>query len=31
MAERLEITLKPGLYDAEGEGVKHKAKDYFSL
>ncbi len=31
MAERLEIALKPELYDAEGEGVKYKAKDYFDL
>ncbi|MCK5559829.1 MAG: phosphoribosylformylglycinamidine synthase subunit PurS, partial [Thermoplasmata archaeon] len=31
MAKRLEIALKPELYDAEGEGVKYRAKDYFGL
>jgi phosphoribosylformylglycinamidine synthase len=31
MVERLEIALKPDLYDAEGEGVKYKAKDYFGI
>jgi phosphoribosylformylglycinamidine synthase len=31
MVTRLEIALKPELYDAEGEGVKHRAKDYFDL
>ena len=31
MVARLEIALKPELYDAEGEGVKYKAKDYFNL
>jgi phosphoribosylformylglycinamidine synthase len=31
MAVRLEIALKPELFDAEGEGVKHKAKDYFDI
>jgi len=31
MVARLEIALKPELYDAEGEGVKHRARDYFDL
>jgi len=31
MAHRLEITLKPELLDAEGEGVCKKAAAYFSL
>jgi phosphoribosylformylglycinamidine synthase len=29
MPHRLEITLKPDMLDAEGEGIRHKAKDYF--
>jgi len=28
---RLEISLKPGLFDAEGESVKRKARDYLDL
>ncbi len=28
---RLEITLKPELFDAEGQGLAHKAADYFGL
>ena len=31
MVYRLELALKPELFDAEGEGVKHRAKDYFDL
>ncbi len=31
MAHRLEITLKPHLFDAEGEGVLRKASDYFGI
>ncbi len=31
MAARLEITLKPELFDAEGESVRRKARDYFSF
>ena len=31
MVARLEIAIKPNLFDAEGEGVKYKAKDYFDL
>lgn len=31
MPKRLEITLKPNLFDAEGEGIRHKAKDYFDI
>ncbi len=31
MAHRLEITLKETLIDAEGEGVRRKARDYFDL
>jgi phosphoribosylformylglycinamidine (FGAM) synthase PurS component len=31
MAHRLEITLKPELFDAEGEGIRHKAADYFDI
>jgi len=31
MAKRLEIALKPELFDAEGDGVRYKAKDYFDL
>ncbi len=31
MAHRLEITLKPELFDAEGEGICKKAAAYFNL
>ena len=31
MPHRLEIALKPGLFDAVGEGVRQKAKNYFGL
>jgi phosphoribosylformylglycinamidine synthase len=31
MPSRLEIKLKNGLMDAEGENIKRKAKDYFTL
>ena len=31
MPHRLEITLKPELFDAEGEGVRKKAADYFGI
>ncbi|MFP4532658.1 MAG: AIR synthase-related protein [Desulfobacterales bacterium] len=31
MAHRLEITLKPELFDAEGEGIRKKAADYFRM
>jgi phosphoribosylformylglycinamidine synthase len=31
MAHRLEITLKDTLIDAEGEGIRRKAQDYFNL
>ncbi len=31
MAFRLEIALKPDLFDAEGEGIRQKAKDYFGI
>ena len=31
MAHRLEITLKPHLFDAEGEGIRCKASDYFGI
>jgi phosphoribosylformylglycinamidine synthase subunit PurSL len=31
MPHRLEITLKPHLFDAEGEGVRRKASDYFGI
>jgi len=31
MPHRLEITLKPELFDAEGEGIRHKAADYFGI
>ena len=31
MPHRLEITLKPELFDAEGEGIRHKAEDYFDI
>ncbi|MBT8357171.1 MAG: phosphoribosylformylglycinamidine synthase subunit PurS, partial [Deltaproteobacteria bacterium] len=31
MPHRLEIALKPKLFDAEGEGVRQKAKNYFGF
>ena len=31
MPHRLEIALKENLFDAEGEGIRRKAKDYFGL
>ncbi len=31
MPHRLEITLKPELFDAEGEGLRQKAGDYFDV
>jgi phosphoribosylformylglycinamidine synthase subunit PurSL len=31
MPNRLEIALKPDMFDAEGEGICHKAKDYFGI
>ena len=31
MPHRLEITLRPDLLDAEGEGIRRKAKDYFGI
>lgn len=31
MAHRLEITLLPQLMDAEGEGIRTKAKEYFGI
>ena len=31
MPHRLEVMLKPDLFDAEGEGIRQKAKDYFNL
>ncbi len=31
MPYRLEIALKPNMLDAEGEGIRHKAKDYFGI
>jgi phosphoribosylformylglycinamidine synthase len=31
MPHRLEIMLKPNLFDAEGEGIRRKAKDYFNF
>ncbi len=31
MPSRIEITLKPELMDAEGQGVRNKAKDYFGI
>ena len=31
MPSRIEITLKPELLDAEGEGLSRKARDYFDL
>jgi phosphoribosylformylglycinamidine synthase len=31
MPHRLEIALKPDLFDAEGEGIRQKAKHYFDI
>jgi phosphoribosylformylglycinamidine synthase II len=31
MAYRLEIALKSELFDAEGNGIRHKAKNYFGI
>ncbi|UCG13227.1 MAG: phosphoribosylformylglycinamidine synthase subunit PurS [Deltaproteobacteria bacterium] len=31
MGVRLEITLKPELFDAEGEAIRRKARDYFNI
>lgn len=31
MPHRLEISLKPNLFDAEGEGIRQKAKHYFDI
>ena len=31
MVARLEITLKPELFDAEGEAIRRKARDYFNI
>jgi phosphoribosylformylglycinamidine synthase len=31
MPHRLEIVLKSELVDAEGEGIRHKARDYFGI
>ena len=31
MAYRLEITLRPELFDAEGEGIRRKANNYFGI
>ena len=31
MPHRLEIALKPDMLDAEGEGIRHKAEDYFGI
>jgi phosphoribosylformylglycinamidine synthase len=31
MADRIEITLKPDLVDAEGQGLLNKARDYFGI
>ena len=31
MPYRLEIALKPELFDAEGEGIRQKAKNYFGI
>ena len=31
MPARLEISLKPELYDAEGEAIRRKARDYFNV
>jgi phosphoribosylformylglycinamidine synthase subunit PurSL len=31
MAYRLEISMKPDLFDAEGEGIRQKARNYFNI
>ena len=31
MPHRLEIALKPELFDAEGDGIRQKAKEYFGI
>ncbi|MEJ2657311.1 MAG: AIR synthase-related protein [Desulfobacterales bacterium] len=31
MAHRLEIALRPELFDAEGDGIRRKAKDYLGI
>jgi len=31
VVNRLEITLKPELFDAEGEAIRRKARDYFNI
>ena len=31
MPHRLEITLKPGLFDAEGQGIRSKTLNYFGI
>ncbi|MCD6353185.1 MAG: phosphoribosylformylglycinamidine synthase [Proteobacteria bacterium] len=31
MAKRLEVALKPDLFDAEGESIKIQARDYFGI
>ncbi len=31
MPHRLEITLKPGLFDAEGQGIRNKTRNYFGI
>jgi phosphoribosylformylglycinamidine (FGAM) synthase PurS component len=31
MPQRIEITLKEQLLDAEGQSLCHKAKDYFDI
>ena len=31
MPHRLEVTLKPELFDAEGDGIRQKADDYFDI
>jgi phosphoribosylformylglycinamidine synthase len=31
MPKRIEITLKPELFDAEGQQIRQKAKDYFGI
>ena len=31
MPYRLEITLKPGLFDAEGHGIRNKTLHYFGI
>ena len=31
MPHRIEITLNEQLFDAEGQGIRHKAKNYFGI